>query len=735
MLHIKIRGIVQGVGFRPFVFRLARDLGLKGYVFNSSSGVEICVEGENGSIESFLRCLKSELPPVARIDMITSEEMADHGYKDFVIRESEANAGATLISPDLATCDDCISEMKNPVDRRADYPFINCTNCGPRYSIIYKTPYDRINTTMRMFAMCEECNKEYHDPLDRRFHAQPDACPVCGPEVYLVDPSGKRVTEDPIDQARSLLLKGKILGIKGIGGFHIAADSRLDETIKELRRRKRRPHKPFAIMCLSDHLDRIVQAESGEILRSPQSPILLLRKKDDSPISELVAPNNPYLGVFLPYAPIHYLLLNDKLPYLIMTSGNLADEPIAIDENELASLCDFYLTNNRPIANRTDDSIIFPTSLGPTLIRRSRGYVPDPIDLVLETVPTLACGGELKGTFALSKERLLYPSPHLGDLESKKSMDFFKESLARYERWFKIEPELVACDLHPDYLTTRYAESLDLPLIRIQHHHAHIASVLIDNYRNEKVIGIAYDGTGYGEDGKIWGGEILLADFQSCERQYHLRYLPLPGGDAAIKAPRRIAIAYLLAANEDPDLVSSNSFEVNLIRRQVQSGFNIFPTSSMGRLFDCVSAMIGLFDVISFEAQAAMGLEYLAYNIETDKVYQYNLSSMVIDPIPMLREIAQDIRGGFDHRQIARAFHNTIIAFTKEIAVNLSQKTGITTVALSGGVFQNRIILDGIVESLTISGLEVLIHHKLPPNDGCLSAGQVAIANVSRSSR
>jgi len=734
MLRVRIRGIVQGVGFRPFVFRLAQELGLKGYVLNSASGVEIEVEGRDGSLSEFLHRLRAELPPIARIDELKTTELPDKGYENFTIRESSGEGGGGLISPDLATCSDCLDELRNPDDRRHHYPFINCTNCGPRYSIIIKTPYDRINTTMRIFKMCPDCDREYRNPNDRRFHAQPNACPRCGPELIFLDRSMQPVDGDPILLTQTHLKAGKIVGIKGIGGFHIAVDPRVDGAVAELRRRKNRPHKPFAVMVRKENLSELVEPESMELLSSVQAPILLLRKNHPSPISPLVAPANPYLGVFLPYAPVHHLLLDDDLPYLIMTSGNLADEPIARDESELKPLCDFYLTNNRPIENRIDDSIINPTRLGPVILRRARGFVPDPIDLPLKTIPTLACGGELKGTFALAEGDLLYLSPHLGDLESKKTMDFFKEALKRYREWFGIRPELIACDLHPDYLTTRFAENLDLPLVRIQHHHAHIASVLVDNCRVCPVIGVAYDGTGYGEDGRIWGGEILVGDIGHYQRRFHLRYLPLPGGDRAIKRPIRIALAYLIAAGIDPSIIDHDPQEAELIRRQLRSGFNVHLTSSMGRLFDCVSALIGLFTEISFEAQAAMALEYLAGPVVTDRIYPYNITEMAIDPIPILAAIVTDIKAGVDPAVIARRFHNTIVAITKDAVTIAANETGIKTIALSGGVFQNRIILEGIGEELSRSGFEVLIHHKLPPNDGGISAGQVVIANVSRRS-
>ncbi|HID32817.1 MAG TPA: carbamoyltransferase HypF [bacterium (Candidatus Stahlbacteria)] len=731
MIRIKVKGIVQGVGFRPFIFRLARDLNLNGYVLNSSSGVTIEIEGKNGSLERFIKRLKTELPPIARIDELMTENLPDQGYRSFTIRESREEKGSTLISPDLATCSDCLREMRDHSDHRHQYPFINCTNCGPRYSIIYKTPYDRPNTTMKIFKMCPNCAAEYHDPLNRRFHAQPNACPTCGPGLTLLGPHLRKVKGDPITRTKELLINGKIIGIKGIGGFHIGVDPRIDNAILRLRQKKNRPHKPFAVMVRLEDLGAIVRDSHPDLLRSPQAPILLLPKKSPNPLSEFVAPDNPYLGVFLPYAPIHHLLLGDDLPYLIMTSGNLADEPIARDESELVGLCDYFLTNDRPIENRVDDSIIFPTTSGPTILRRSRGYIPDPIDLIIKTVPTLACGGELKGTFGLARDHLLYLSPHLGDLESKETMDFFKETLDKYKRWFKIEPEIVACDLHPDYLTTRFAESLNLPLFRIQHHHAHIASVLIDNYQDTDVIGVAYDGTGYGTDGKIWGCEIMVANLKDFQRRFHLSYLPLPGGDKAVKRPVRIAISYLITSNVDYQFLNCDPDEARVVRRQLDSGFNLPLTSSLGRLFDCISAILGLFDEITFEAQAAMGLEFLATPAITEKSYPYNIDGSEIDPRPLIRAIAHDVQDRVNPGIIARAFHNTVIAFTVEAIRILSDEAGIKTVALSGGVFQNRIILEGLINRLKEDSFDVLIHHKLPPNDGCVSAGQVAISNVS----
>lgn len=753
MIKIKINGIVQGVGFRPFVYRVANEFGLKGYVINTSSGVLIKTDGDDEIIKKFIKKIKTSHPLPAKIEKIEFEQdnTKEEIYDSFSIKKSSNTEGSTLISPDLIVCRDCINELFSPLNPRYDYAFINCTNCGPRYSIIEEIPYDRPFTSMKPFKMCPRCFTEYHNPSDRRFHAQPVACPDCGPQLQFLDSNFKIIKGDPVKNTIKFLLKGKIIGIKGIGGFHIACDATTDEAVNLLRKRKKRPHKPFAVMVYPEQIHSIVHIKSAEmkLLNSLCAPILLLPKKELNPISKFVAPENPYFGVFVPYTPIQHLILSKNLPFLIMTSCNFSEEPIAIDEREVEGLCDYYLTHNRPILNRCDDSIILPIPLTPPLIRgekelegimirRSRGYVPYPIDLPFDTIPTLGVGAEFKNTFALSNKKTLFMSPYIGDIDNKKTIDFYIETLEKYKKWFKIKPELVACDLHPDYVTTKFASELGLPVRQVQHHFAHIAGVMAEYGINEPVIGVAFDGTGYGTDGKFWGGEIMIADYKKFQRVFHLNYMPLPGGDAATKHPVRIAIAYLTAIGEfkeegeleDKDKGEAEKLEIHLIRKQLEKGFNIFYTSSMGRLFDCVDAMLGRIKNISFESQAAVDMEFLA-NYKTSKVYPYEIEKDVINIIPLLKAICEDIRKNKNVKLIARTFHNTVIKFTIDAVSKTNKISGIKKVVLSGGVMQNKIILKGLIKGLIKQGFEVFTPTKILVNDSGISAGQVVIANYS----
>ena len=734
MLRIKINGIVQGVGFRPFVYKTAIELELKGYVLNSTSGVEIEACGAEKNLGLFMEKIKKEHPPAAYIKEFHIEEKEDVPYTEFTIQQSQNRKGSTQISPDLAVCEDCTKELFDKSDTRFNYAFINCTNCGPRYSIIENTPYDRPVTSMKDFEMCDYCKGEYTDPLNRRFHAQPIACPTCGPQLKFLDKNFVEITGDPIANSIKFLKEGKIIGIKGIGGFHIACDATNFETIEELRKRKDRPHKPFAVMCYPPKISEIVEMnkEQYELLKSPAAPIVILPKKESNPIQNNVAPQNPNLGVFLPYAPIHYQILSNELPYLIMTSGNFHNEPIAAEEKELSDLCDFFLTHNRPILNRSDDSVIRASKPQNVMMRRSRGYIPSPLKLPFKTVQTLGAGAELKITFALSKEDSFFLSPYIGNSNSKETLDFYTNTLEKYKKWFELEPELVVCDLHPDYMTTRFAESTGLPLKKVQHHHAHIAAVMAEHHLDEPVIGIAYDGTGYGTDKAIWGGEIFLADYSKFERLFHLNYMPLPGGDAAIKHPIRIAYAYLLKSGIAPDFLENISeIEKKIISKQIENKFNVFSTSSMGRLFDCVAAMLGLFPEITFEAQSAMALEFLSgeKDVSGKDNYPYNLGKDTIDIIPLIRAIANDVQRKEPLHRIAEKFHSTIINFTLEAVKKAHRKTGIKKVVLSGGVMQNKVLLEGISKVLTKNNFTVFMPSILPPNDGSISVGQVVAGN------
>lgn len=734
MLKIKINGIVQGVGFRPFVFILAKKLHLKGFTLNSNDGLEIEVQGRRDNLQKFIDLLKKTAPPAAKIESFQVKTLPNKGYTDFEIRKSSRNRGLTFIAPDLAVCQDCVREFYDPGDYRYQYPFINCTNCGPRYSIIEKTPYDRPVTTMNEFEMCEYCRKEYENPYSRRFHAQPIACQNCGPKLTFLDKSLQELPGRPIDLCREALKSGKIVGIKGIGGFHIACDATNEMAVGELRKRKNRPHKPFAVMCRVKDVRAIVKCSDSQmkLLKSVKAPIVIIPKNKQSAISGMTAPFNPNLGVFAPYTPLHYQLFNESLLYLIMTSGNINDEPIAVNESELTGLCDCFLTHNRQILNRCDDSVIRPVNNFYINLRRARGYVPSPFSLPVSTVPTLGTGAEMKISFVLTRDRAAYLSPYIGNNNSKATEDFYVETLDRYKKWFKIQPELAACDMHPDYLTTHYANKLTTTVIKVQHHHAHIASVMAEHQLNEPVIGIAYDGTGYGEDGAMWGGEIFTADYSGYSRRYHLNYMPLPGGDAAITYPVRIAYAYLHSSGEETVFLRDiSSLEKKTITRQIDNKFNLFQTSSMGRLFDCVAAMLGLFPRITFEAQSAMALEFLCADAPTEKVasYPYELKGCDINIVPLIRAVSKDILNGISKNVIAEKFHNSIIDFTVEAVREISKDTGLKKIVLSGGVMQNVILLKGLIDLLTKEGLSVFYPKELPANDGAVSVGQALIAN------
>ncbi len=773
-----IRGVVQGVGMRPFVYRLARRHGVKGWVVNSSRGVIIEAEAALADVEAFVRALEEETPPLARIERIEREEVSPQGFGDFEIRGSRAeDEESTLICPDVAICGDCVHEFRDPADRRHRYPFINCTNCGPRYSIIEGTPYDRPKTSMKSFAMCERCQHEYDDPLDRRFHAQPNACPECGPRLSLVTPLDPRsycaelvlgrsyvrmpaeivsaIDADPAAAVRWLLKEGGIVGVRGLGGFHIAAAAELPATVRALREKKNRPAKPFAIMCRDlDVVREIAQVNplEEEALTSPWSPIVLLRKRPD-PARELpaiIAPRNAYLGVVLPYAPVHHLLFDDDLEIFIMTSANAAGEPIVADVDEartrLTGITRTFLDHDRDIVNRNDDSIVFVEADRVAMSRRSRGYAPYPIELGIETREVLACGTELKGSFTLLRDGWAFVSPHVGDLENQATLEFYEEMIEKFMDWFRVEPSVVAYDLHPDYLATRYAKSFgerhdaDVWLVGVQHHHAHVASVAIENGVSDPVIGLALDGTGYGTDGAIWGCEFLVSDLTDFERAGHLKYVPLPGGDAAIRHPYRVALSHLHAAGEEDLLgIGRELFaeipedELDLVVQQIEKGVNSIDTSSAGRLFDAVSSIAGVCHEISYEAQAAIELESRVRGNPT-RTYPYEIAQddgrIIVDPSATIRAVVSDVRRGVSRAEISAAFHGTVVQFCREVAGRLAEERGIERVALSGGVFQNRSLLTWLVAALEADGLTVLLHKEVPTNDGGVSLGQAAIANA-----
>jgi len=783
--RIHITGIVQGVGFRPFVYNLAEELGLTGWVRNTSAGVDIQVDGDNSSLSDFAQLLKESAPPLALIASLEVEACSPNGFSSFEIVHSEPIPGAFQpISPDVSICDDCLREMFDSDDRRYRYAFINCTNCGPRLTIIKDIPYDRPKTTMAPFEMCPACAAEYEDPKDRRFHAQPVACAECGPHVWLettVSGQPSAVSQRPsatssaeaIAKTQALLAEGKILAIKGLGGFHLACDATNPEAVEELRRRKLRVDKPLALM-MSD-FETIEQHcylsdAERELLESPQHPIVLLWRRPKSSIADAVAPGQNTLGVMLPYTPLHYLLLDSPLSAirsplsaLVMTSGNLSEEPIATDNQEardrLNQLTDAFLMHNRDIHVRCDDSVyrVIENHPSPTYathypLRRSRGYAPYPIVLPRETPPILATGPELKNTFCLTKDRYAFISHHIGDLENYETLSAFEDGIEHFERLFRIDPEVIAYDLHPNYMATRYAleraERQDIPVVGVQHHHAHIASCMAEHgLKGDKpVIGISFDGTGYGDDGAIWGGEFLFADYYGYHRYAHLAYTPLPGGDKAIKEPWRMTLSWLhtlgiewsddlppvqYSVNGEQSTVENSQSKfhsLDALGHQLSAGINTPNTSSMGRLFDAVSVLAGVRQTVNYEAQAAIEIEALADPHINDH-YRFNTqNSQFVDPAPMFKEIITDLRSGVGISTISARFHNGLAQLVTDTSLAMRKEFGINTVVLSGGVWQNITLLNKSLALLTKEGFEVLIHEKVPTNDGGISLGQAMIA-------
>ncbi len=759
LARISARGVVQGVGFRPFVYQLATKYSLKGWVCNTSEDVKIEVQGENKDLKRFLSELQDNAPPLASIENITVTYHPPAEYTSFEIRHSIAEEGKyQLVSPDIATCQACLKEIFSSEDRRYHYPFTNCTSCGPRFTIIEDIPYDRPKTTMRSFQMCPECQAEYDNPLDRRFHAQPNACPKCGPRLELLDAKGNHVENtDIIVTASQLLQKGKILAIRGLGGFLLACDATSQKTVELMRKRKRRPFKPLAIMVADiEEAKRhcyISEAEA-KLLTSPQSPIVLLQWKPESTVCQAIAPNLKYLGVMLPYTPLHHLLLRGVELPLVMTSGNISEEPICKDNDEavrrLSGIADYLLVHNRDIYARYDDSVTVIERGEVQLTRRARSYAPYPIHLTFAAKQVLGCGAEEKNTFCLTKDNYAFVSQHVGDMENLETLEHFQNTLALYEKLFRIEPEIIAYDLHPEYLSTKYALELGnqfghLKLVPVQHHHAHIVSCMVDNSVETPVIGVAFDGTGYGGDGRIWGGEFLVADYKGFQRMGHLEYLPLPGGAAAIKRPYRTAIGYLLNLQGEGSLNSKLAFlkqidpvEIELIKRQIQTGLNSPLNSSMGRLFDAVSALIGVRNEIDYEGQAAVELEMAAYD-DCDKVgnksYPFSIIENEVVNIVQLKEllstIVEDLYQGISKATISAKFHNTVAQIICQMCQLIAKKTGINQVALSGGVFQNRLLLRKVAVLLESAGFSVLTHKQVPCNDGGISLGQAVIANFS----
>jgi hydrogenase maturation protein HypF len=735
--RLQIQGVVQGVGFRPYVYGLAQRFDVVGFVSNNSAGVVIEIEGDAATLATFQQALLSELPPLAHVDSYQQVEISPLGESGFRILESTVETGATtLISPDLCICDDCLRELFNPNDRRYRYPFINCTNCGPRFTIIRALPYDRPQTTMADFALCPTCDTEYHNPLDRRFHAQPIACSDCGPQLEFIMGEIQLEREEALQAARDVLLAGRIVAIKGLGGFHLACVAENQTAVNQLRERKGRREKPFALIVYDiAQAKKLVHVSEQEaaLLSSHERPIVLLKKREQIAIAEAVAPKNPYLGVMLPYTPLHYLLLHELGMPLVMTSGNLSEEPI-ITENimameKLSNIVDAFLLHNRPIHVPCDDSVLRVDMP----IRRSRGYAPFPVKLPFSVPPLLAVGGELKNTFCLAHEKHAFMSQHLGDMENLETLQAFELSFQQMSDIFNIQPQAVACDLHPDYLTTRwaitYAAQHNLPLRPVQHHHAHIAAVMAEHGVDETVLGFSFDGTGYGTDGAIWGGEVLKADYRGFERLGHLRYVPLAGGDVSIRKPYRMALAHLWAAgiawDEDlPPVQVCPPVEREVLRQQLERSLNAVSTSSMGRLFDAVASLIGIRHTVTYEAQAAMEMEACA-EVNED-TYSFGLKDDIIDPAPVLKALIDDMRIRTSQAVIAGRFHHAIVSLILEIA----NKHSIPIIALSGGVFQNTLLNHLTKTALEQCGYRVLVHQHIPANDGGLALGQLCIAAV-----
>jgi len=756
--RIHITGVVQGVGFRPFVYSLATRLHLKGWVRNTSAGVDIEADGERDVLDTFIQALRADAPPLSHIDELTASFGPANGFHSFDIIHSESiDAAFQPISPDVAICDDCRRELFDPSDRRYRYPFINCTNCGPRFTIIKDIPYDRPKTTMAGFRLCADCEREYTDPSNRRFHAQPVACPKCGPSVWLeISNTQNKTADEAIQATRRLLSRGKIVAIKGLGGFHLACDAANAESIAELRRRKLRVDKPFALMMpdlatVGKHC--FIDETEAELLQSPARPIVLLCRRPDSHISKEVAPGQDFIGVMLPYTPLHYLLLEkaDDFPQaLVMTSGNLSEEPIATDNEEarrrLAPLADAFLMHDRDIHIRCDDSVarVFEKETYP--IRRSRGYAPFPVKLPWEVPPLLAAGSELKNTFCITNKDYAFLSQHIGDMENYETLKSFEQGVEHFERLFRAKPEAIAFDLHPNYLATRYslerAERENLPAIGVQHHHAHIAACMAEHGLDgsEPVIGLSFDGTGYGEDGAIWGGEFLVADYNSYRRPFHLGYFPLPGGDASTKRPARTALALLWSlgiqwAERLPSVLEFSKEERNILRIQLEKKINTPMTSSMGRLFDAAAALAGIRQIVNYEGQAAIEFEALASADETGS-YPFGLNqhetgpeqSRSIDIRSGFESLIKDLNAGVPTSKISARFHNGLAEMIRMTVKKMNQETGIRTVALSGGVWQNLTLIGRTLSLLRADGFTVYLHRQVPTNDGGLSLGQALVA-------
>ncbi len=750
---VAVRGVVQGVGFRPFVYRLAGEEALAGFIGNDTDGVTIEVEGPAERLDAFLTRLRDEAPPLARIDAVAVRSLAPIGEDGFRIVASEVlGQVSTEIPADAATCDDCLRELLDPRDRRYRYPFLNCTNCGPRFTITRRIPYDRPQTSMARFRMCAACQAEYDDPRNRRFHAQPNACAVCGPRVWLTGADGVEMhCDDAVAATIDALLAGRIAAIKGIGGFHLCVDAMNEEAVTRLRQRKHRYGKPLAVMVRDMTAARAVctlTAEEEALLRAPARPIVVAAKRAESGIADEVAPGIPWLGIYLPYAPLQHLLFADaRVRALVMTSANLSEEPIAIDNDEararLAEIADLFLMHDREILQRCDDSVMAVVEGVPQFLRRARGFVPLAVPLPREARPLLAVGGHLKNAFALARGRFAYQSQHLGDLENVTGLEFFRESLAHLMRTFEIEPEVVAHDLHPGYLSTQWAaewaRERGLPTLAVQHHHAHVAGCMAEHGLEGEAIGLALDGTGYGTDGRIWGGEVLLARLDGFERFAHLECVPMPGGEAAIREPWRMALGHLHAAGLEDEIAQTGATaqEARVLARMMERGLNTPWTSSLGRLFDAVAAVVLRRRVADYEAQAAIELEGLAegqpdteagYAMEWRAGDRARCEPGTLQVSTLWRAVMKDLHDGGPRERMAARFHAGVAAGFVEAAVQARRATGMGQVALSGGCLHNRRLSRLLRRGLEAEGFAVYQHRQVSPGDGGLSYGQAAVA-------
>ncbi|MGW0875600.1 carbamoyltransferase HypF [Streptomyces sp. NPDC002740] len=768
--RVTVRGVVQGVGFRPYLYGLATELALAGHVTNTAEGVVVEVEGTASAVARFCDRIAAQAPPLARVESVHHREVPPVGGTAFTILTSRGGGPArTLVSPDRATCADCLAELADPADRRYRHPFVNCTHCGPRFTIVTGVPYDRAHTTMAGFTLCPDCAREYADPADRRFHAQPVACPACGPRLRLLaPPSDDRTGTDPVAEARALLSGGAILAVKGLGGYHLACDATNEAAVARLRRRKARGDKPFAVMARSaadvEHLVRL-GPEERNLLEDGVRPVVLLRRRPD-PVytagaprpAEAVAPGSPDLGVLLPYTPLHHLLLGlpgdpDGPRLLVMTSGNVSGEPIVTDDTEalerLAPLADAWLTHDRPIHVPCDDSVVRVCDGEPLVIRRSRGYAPLPVALPLPVRPALAVGGDLKNAFCLGTGRRAWLSAHIGDMDDLATQRAFESAVAQLRSITGVRPGTLVADRHPGYRSARWArrEAAARPVVRVQHHHAHIASAMAEHGLDgtRPVIGVAFDGTGHGDDGAVWGGEFLLADYDGFSRFGHLGYVPLPGGDAAVRRPYRMALAHLRAAGIDwsDDLACTAACppdELRLLERQLERGLHCVPTSSMGRLFDAVSSLAGVCHRAGYEAQAAVELEGAALRAPTGDrdAYAFGLhgsedahhgdGAVRADPAPVLAAIVADLRAGIGPALVAARFHRAVTGLVHRICVRARERHGLDTVALTGGVFVNTLLSSACAATLREDGFTVLRHRLVPPGDGGLALGQLMVA-------